>query len=71
VDTDEQVPHHENILAGSRKSVRHSGVTAMDGGRQGYAGSSCRDGGRSGFLPSRGIIPSLEGRSTGREAVSE
>ena len=29
------------------------------------------DGGRFGLLPSRGITPSMEGRSAGREAVSE
>jgi hypothetical protein len=29
------------------------------------------DGGRFGLLPSRGITPSMEGRSAEREAVSE
>ena len=49
--------------------------TAMEGGSAGNAGAVFRptamDGGRFGLLPSRGITPSLEGRSTGHEAVSE
>ena len=48
-------------------------TTAMDGGSAENAGAVFRptamDGGRSGLLPSRGITPSMEGRSAGREAV--
>ena len=51
------------------------GATAMDGGSAENAGAVFRppamDGGRSGLLPSRGITPSMEGRSAEREAVSE
>jgi hypothetical protein len=35
------------------------------------AAATAMDGGRSGLLPSRGITPSMEGRSAEREAVSE
>ena len=48
-------------------------TTAMDGGSAGNAGAdfrpTARDGGRFGLLPSRGITPSMEGRSAEREAV--
>mgnify|MGYP001582144570 CR=1 FL=1 len=47
--------------------------TAMDGGSAENAGADFRptamDGGRFGLLPSRGITPSMEGRSAEREAV--
>ena len=44
-------------------------ATEADTERVGAALATAMDGGRSGLLPSRGITPSVEGRSAEREAV--
>jgi NAD(P)H-hydrate epimerase len=47
---------------------RYGGVCVLKG--SGTLIATAMDGGRFGLLPSRGITPSMEGRSAGREAVS-